>query len=162
MTAFKTQYGHFEFQDKEEHGKHLKIILELLKKERLYAKFSKYDFWLDLVQFLGYVINHNGILVDPAKIEAFRNWAAPMMPIEVGQFLGLAGYYQRFIKGIPEGTEDFMVYCEASLKGYGAALIQQEKVIVYDSRQALVIDENHILRSIQIMYPQPKSKDNGS
>ncbi|GJW12520.1 putative reverse transcriptase domain-containing protein [Tanacetum coccineum] len=57
----------------EEHGKHLNIILELLKKERLYAKFSKCDFWLDLVQFLGHVIDCNGVRVDPAKIEAIKN-----------------------------------------------------------------------------------------
>ncbi|GKF07453.1 hypothetical protein Tco_0041677, partial [Tanacetum coccineum] len=99
ITAFRTRYGHFEFQDKEEHGKHLKIILELLKKERLYAKFSKCDFWLDLLKFLGHVIDRNGIYVDPAKIEAIRNWAAPTMPTEVRQFLRLAGYYQRFIEG---------------------------------------------------------------
>nr|GEU67951.1 hypothetical protein [Tanacetum cinerariifolium] len=114
ITAFKTWYGHFEFQvmsfgltnapavfmdlmnrvckpyldkffivfiddilvyykDKEEHGKHLKIILELLKKERLYAKFFKCDFWLDSVQFLGHVIDRKGVHVDPAKIEAIRN-----------------------------------------------------------------------------------------
>ncbi|GJY42241.1 putative reverse transcriptase domain-containing protein [Tanacetum coccineum] len=60
-------------KDEEEHGKHLKIILELLKKERLYAKFSKCDFWLDSVQFLGHVIDHNGVHVGPAKIEAIKN-----------------------------------------------------------------------------------------
>ncbi|GJS40374.1 putative reverse transcriptase domain-containing protein [Tanacetum coccineum] len=140
ITAFRTRYGHFEFQvmpfgltntpavfmdlmnrvckpylgkfvivfiddilvyskDEEEHGKHLKIILELLKKERLYAKFSKCDFWLDSVQFLGHVIDRNGVHVDPAKIEAIRNWDAPTTPTEVRQFLGLAGYYRRFIEG---------------------------------------------------------------
>ncbi|GKE10129.1 putative reverse transcriptase domain-containing protein, partial [Tanacetum coccineum] len=57
-------------KDEEEHGKHLKIILELLKKESLYAKFSKCDFWLDSVQFLGHVIDRSGVHVDPAKIEA--------------------------------------------------------------------------------------------
>ncbi|GJW11346.1 putative reverse transcriptase domain-containing protein [Tanacetum coccineum] len=60
-------------KDKEEHGKHLKIILELLKKERLYAKFSKCDFWLDSVQFLDHVIDHSGVHVNPAKIEATRS-----------------------------------------------------------------------------------------
>ncbi|GJU80418.1 putative reverse transcriptase domain-containing protein [Tanacetum coccineum] len=63
-------------KDEKEHGKHLKIILELLKKERLYTKFSKCDFWLDSVQFLGYVIDRNGVHVDPAKIEAIKSWAA--------------------------------------------------------------------------------------
>ncbi|GKF00250.1 putative reverse transcriptase domain-containing protein [Tanacetum coccineum] len=60
-------------KDKEEHGKHLKIILELLKKERLYAKFTKCDFWLDLVQFLGHVIDNKCMHVDPAKIKAIKN-----------------------------------------------------------------------------------------
>ncbi|GJS74370.1 putative reverse transcriptase domain-containing protein [Tanacetum coccineum] len=65
------------FKDEEEHGKHLNIILELLKKERLCAKFSKCDFWLDSVQFLGHVIDRSGVYVDPAKIEAIKSWAAP-------------------------------------------------------------------------------------
>ncbi|GJZ11876.1 putative reverse transcriptase domain-containing protein [Tanacetum coccineum] len=221
ITAFRTRYGHFEFQvmpfgltnapavfmdlmnrvckpyldkfvivfiddilvyskDEEEHGKHLKIILELLKKERLYAKFLKCDFWLDSVQFLGHVIDHSGVHVDPAKIEAIKSWAAPTTPTEVRQFLGLAGYYRRFIEGfsliskpltkltqknkkyewgkeeeeafqtlkqklcsapilaLPEGTKDFMVYYDASLKGYGAVLMQREKVIAYASRQLKV------------------------
>ncbi|GJW75974.1 putative reverse transcriptase domain-containing protein [Tanacetum coccineum] len=60
-------------KDEEEHGKHIKIILELLKKERLYAKFSKFEFWLDSVKFLGHVIDRNGVHVDPAKIEAIKN-----------------------------------------------------------------------------------------
>nr|GEV07837.1 hypothetical protein [Tanacetum cinerariifolium] len=80
ITASRTRYGHFEFQDEEEHGKHLKIILELLKKERLYAKFSKCDFWLDSIQFLGHMIDRSGVHVDPAKIEAIKSWAAPTMP----------------------------------------------------------------------------------
>ncbi|GKF96302.1 putative reverse transcriptase domain-containing protein [Tanacetum coccineum] len=70
-------------KDKEEHGKHLKIILDLIKKERLYTKFSKCDFWLDLVQFPGHVIDRSGVHVDPAKIEAIKSWAAPTIPIEV-------------------------------------------------------------------------------
>nr|GEZ14306.1 putative reverse transcriptase domain-containing protein [Tanacetum cinerariifolium] len=73
-------------KDEEEHGKHLKIILELLKKEILSAKFSKCDCWLDLVQLLGHVIDRNDVHVDPAKIEAIRNWAAPTTPTEVRQF----------------------------------------------------------------------------
>ncbi|GKF87206.1 hypothetical protein Tco_0258083, partial [Tanacetum coccineum] len=69
--------------DKEEHGKHLNIILELLKKERLYAKFSKCYFWLDSVQFLGYVIDLSGVHVDPAKIDAIKSWVASTTPTEV-------------------------------------------------------------------------------
>nr|GFB40046.1 putative reverse transcriptase domain-containing protein [Tanacetum cinerariifolium] len=85
-------------KDVEEHEKHLKIILKLLKKERLYAKFSKCDFWLDLVQFLGHVIDHSGVHVDPAKIKAIKSWVASTTPMEVRQFPGLAGYYRRFIE----------------------------------------------------------------
>ncbi|GJW79269.1 putative reverse transcriptase domain-containing protein [Tanacetum coccineum] len=85
-------------KSKEEHEKHLKLILELLKKEELYAKFSKCEFWISTVQFLGHVIDSQGIHVDPAKIESIKNWAAPTTPTEIRQFLGLAGYYRRFIK----------------------------------------------------------------
>nr|GEU43202.1 putative reverse transcriptase domain, retroviral aspartyl protease [Tanacetum cinerariifolium] len=70
-------------KDEEDHGKHLKIILELLKKERLYAKFSKCDFWLDSVQFRGHVVDRSGVYVDPAKIEAIKNWATPTTPTEI-------------------------------------------------------------------------------
>ncbi|GJW27268.1 putative reverse transcriptase domain-containing protein [Tanacetum coccineum] len=84
--------------NKEEHEQHLKIILELLKNEQLYAKFSKCDFWLESVQFLGHVIDNEGVHVDPAKVEAIRNWSAPTTPKEVRQFLGIAEY-RRFIEG---------------------------------------------------------------
>ncbi|GJX70383.1 putative reverse transcriptase domain-containing protein [Tanacetum coccineum] len=198
-TAFRTRYGHYEFQvmpfgltnapavfmdlmnrvckpyldkfvivfiddiliyskDKKEHEEHLKAILELLKKEKLYAKFSKCEFWIPKVQFLGHVIDSRGIHVDPAKIESIKDWASPKTPTEIRQFLGLAGYYRRFIEGfskiaksmtkltqkgikfdwgekeenafqlikqklcsapilaLPEGIENFVVYCDASHK----------------------------------------------
>nr|GEY66297.1 hypothetical protein [Tanacetum cinerariifolium] len=70
-------------KDEEEHERHLRIILELIKKERLYAKFSKCDFWLDSVQFLGHVINRSGVHVDPAKFKSMKSWAAPTMPTKV-------------------------------------------------------------------------------
>ncbi|GJW37008.1 putative reverse transcriptase domain-containing protein [Tanacetum coccineum] len=177
ITTFRTQYGHFKFQvmpfgltnapavfmdlmkrvckpyfdkfvimfiddilinsmNKEEHGEHLKIILELLKKEQLYAKFSKC------------------VHVDPAKIEAIRNWAALTMPTEVRQFHGLVGYYQSApILALPKGTEDFVVYCDASLKGFGAVLTQREKVIAYASRQLkCVVFTDH--KSLQYILNQ--------
>ncbi|GJZ70114.1 putative reverse transcriptase domain-containing protein [Tanacetum coccineum] len=140
-TAFRTRYGHYEFQvmpfgltnapavfmdlmnrvckpyldkfmivfiddiliyskNKKEHEGHLKLILRLLKKEKLFAKFSKCEFWLSKVKFLGYVIDSEGIHVDPAKIESVKDWASPKTPTEIRQFLGLAGYYRRFIKGL--------------------------------------------------------------
>ncbi|GKB14455.1 putative reverse transcriptase domain-containing protein, partial [Tanacetum coccineum] len=76
---------------REEHVEHLRLVLELLRKEKLYAKFSKCEFWLREVQFLRHVINGNGIHVDPSKIEAVKNWKAPRNPSEVHLFLGLAG-----------------------------------------------------------------------
>ena len=91
------QYSHL-FQSKEEHGQHLQLILELLRKEQLYAKFSKCEFWLKEVQFLGHIVNEKGIHVDPAKFEAIINWSEPKTSTEVRSFLGLAGYYRRFIE----------------------------------------------------------------
>ncbi|GJY39555.1 hypothetical protein Tco_0425919 [Tanacetum coccineum] len=167
ITAFRTRYGHFEFQvmpfrlnnapavfmdlmknrDKEDHGKNLKIILELLKKDRLYAKFSKCDFWLDSVQLLGHVIDRNGVHVDPAKIKAIRNWDAPTMPTkkdkgstnadtgEERKHFPIAEINKNLcsasILALPEGMEDFMVYYDVLLKGYRAVLMQREKVIAF-------------------------------
>ncbi|GJU42146.1 putative reverse transcriptase domain-containing protein [Tanacetum coccineum] len=233
ITAFRTRYGHFEFQvmpfgltnapavfmdlmnrvckpyldkfvivfiddvliyskSREEHEEHLKIILGLLKEEKLYAKFSKCDFWLDSVQFLGHVINREGVHVDPSKIEAIKNWSTPSTPTEVRQFLGLAGYYRRFIEGfsliakpltkltqknkkyewgeeeeaafqilkqklcsapilaLPEGSEDFVVYCDASIKGFGSVLMQREKVIAYASRQLKKHEENYMTHDLEL------------
>ncbi|GJX03272.1 putative reverse transcriptase domain-containing protein, partial [Tanacetum coccineum] len=105
-TAFRTRYGHYEFQviliyskNKQENEEHLKLILELLKKEELYAIFSKCEFWIPKVQFLGHVIDSEGIHVDPAKIESIKDWASAKSPTEIRQFLGLAWYYRRFIEG---------------------------------------------------------------
>lgn len=85
-------------KSQEEHGRHLREVLEVLKKEKLYAKFSKCDFWIREVQFLGHVVNQ-GIMVDPTKIEAVMKWEHPKIPTEIRSFLGLAGYYRRFIQG---------------------------------------------------------------
>nr|GFB83483.1 putative reverse transcriptase domain-containing protein [Tanacetum cinerariifolium] len=244
-------------KDEKKHEEHLKAVLELLKKEELYAKFSKCEFWIPKVQFLGHVIDSQGLVgyyrrfiegflkiaksmtkltqkkvkfewgdkqeaafqllkqklcsapilalpegshairtdqrtcgihgphepvlflghvidnqgihVDPAKIESVKYWASPKSPMEICQFLGLAGYYRRFIEGfskiaklmtkltqkkvkfkwgdkqevafqllkqklcsapilaLPGGSEDFIVYCDASNKGLGAVLMQREK-----------------------------------
>ncbi|GJR67328.1 reverse transcriptase domain-containing protein [Tanacetum coccineum] len=232
-TAFRTRYGHYEFQvmpfgltnapavfmdlmnrvckpyldkfvivfiddiliyskNKQEHEEHLKLILELLKKEELYAKFSKCEFWIPKVQFLGHVIDSKGIHVDPAKIESIKDWASPKSPTEIRQFLGLAGYYRRFIEGfskiakpmtkltqkkvkfvwgdkqeaafqllkqklcsapilaLPEGSEDFIAYCDASKKGLGAVLMQREKVIAYASRQLKIHEKNYTTHDLEL------------
>ncbi|GKC34129.1 putative reverse transcriptase domain-containing protein [Tanacetum coccineum] len=210
-TAFRTCYGHYEFQvmpfgltnapavfmdlmnrSGKEHEGNLKLILKLLKKEELYAKFSKCEFWLSKVQFLGHVIDSEGIHVDPAKIESIKDWASPKTPTEIRQFLGLSGYYRRFIEGfskiarpmtkltqksvkfdwgekaeaafqllkqklcsasilvLPEGSENFVVYCDASHKGLGAFLMQREKVIAYRSRQLKVHEKNYTTYELEL------------
>nr|GEX35265.1 putative reverse transcriptase domain-containing protein [Tanacetum cinerariifolium] len=180
-------------KSKQEHEEHLKLIFELLKKEELYAKFSKCEFWILKVQFLGRVIDSQGIHVDPTKIESIKDWASPKTPTEIHQFLGLASYYGRFIKGfskiaksmtkltqkgvrykwgdkeeeaykllkhklcsapilaLPEGTENFVVHCDASHKGLGVVLMQKEKILrhyLFDTKCTAFIDHKslqHIL-----------------
>nr|GEZ40341.1 hypothetical protein [Tanacetum cinerariifolium] len=142
-------------KDKEEHGKHLKIILELLKKERLYAKFSKCGFWLDSVQFLGHVIDRSGVHVDPAKIKPIKNWDAPTTPTEEKEEEEAFQTFKQKLYSAPilallEGMEDFVVYCDASLKGYGAVLMQREKVKAYASRQLKVHEENYTTHDLEL------------
>ncbi|GJS90321.1 hypothetical protein Tco_0772957 [Tanacetum coccineum] len=102
--------------NKEEHEGHLKLILELLKKEELYAKFSKCEFWIPKVQFLGHVIDRKGIHVDPAKIDSIKDWASPKSPTEICQFLGLVGYYRRFIKGFSKITKSMTKLTQKNVK----------------------------------------------
>ncbi|XP_071900991.1 uncharacterized protein [Coffea arabica] len=82
----------------EEHVKHLEIVLQILREHKLYAKFSKCEFWLEEISFLGHKVSKDGIAVDPAKVEAVMNWKRPETPTEIRSFLGLAGYYRRFIQ----------------------------------------------------------------
>ncbi|GJR75621.1 putative reverse transcriptase domain-containing protein [Tanacetum coccineum] len=178
--------------NKKVHEEHLKAILELLKKEELYAKLSKCEFWIPKVQFLGHVINSQGIHVDPAKIESIKDWASSKTPMEIRQFLGLVGYYWRFIKefskiakpmtkltqknvafewgdkqeasfqtlknklcsapllDLPQGADNFIVYYDASHKGLGAVLMQNEKVIAYTSRQLKIHEKNYTTHDLEL------------
>nr|GFA15298.1 putative reverse transcriptase domain-containing protein [Tanacetum cinerariifolium] len=103
-------------KDEKEHKEHLKAILELLKKEELYAKFSMCEFWIPKVQFLGHVIDSHGIHVDPAKIEYVKYWASPKSPTEIRQFLGLAVYYRRFIEGFSKMAKPMTKLTQKKLK----------------------------------------------
>ena len=179
-------------RSKEEHEQHLRVILELLRQEKLYAKLSKCEFWLQEVQFLGHIVNHQGIQVDPSKIEAIKNWQVPKSPREIRQFLGLAGYYRRFIENfssiaqpltlltqkdrayewgeeqemafrtlkkklceapilsLPDGTDEMVVYCDASRKGLGCVLMQRKKVIAYASRQLKIHEKNYTTHDLEL------------
>ncbi|GJW93391.1 putative reverse transcriptase domain-containing protein [Tanacetum coccineum] len=179
-------------KSEEEHEVHLKAILDLLKKEKLYAKFSKCEFWLQEVQFLGHVVNRDGIHVDPSKVESVKNWKTPELSTEIRLFLGLAGYYLRFIKNfskiakpltlltqknktyvwgneqdeafrilkeklckslvlaLPDGPDDFVVYCDASKQGFGCVLMQRGKVIAYASRQLKKHEKNYTTHDLEL------------
>ncbi|KAG8483060.1 hypothetical protein CXB51_021951 [Gossypium anomalum] len=105
-TAFRTRYGHYEFlvmpfglTNEAKHDEHLRIVLQVLREKELYAKFSKCEFWLREVTFLGHVVSAERIKVDPRKIKAIMEWKPPRSVSEIKSFLGLAGYYRRFVKG---------------------------------------------------------------
>ncbi|GJR13070.1 putative reverse transcriptase domain-containing protein [Tanacetum coccineum] len=148
-------------ETQEEHVEHLRLVLGLLKKEKLYAKFSKCEFWLREVQFLGHVINGNGIHVDPSKIEAVKNWKAPRTPTEKcktfdwGEEQELA--FQTLkdklcnapVLALPDRPKDFMVYCDVSGIGLGCVLMQRGKVIAYASRQ-LKIHKNYTTHDLEL------------
>ncbi|KAI3704076.1 hypothetical protein L1987_74283 [Smallanthus sonchifolius] len=165
---------------------------ELLRNEKLYAKFSKCEFWIREVHFLGHVINKEGIHVDPSKIEAIKNWEAPKTPTEVRQFLGLAGYYRRFIENfskialplttltqkekkfdwsdkqelafqllkqklcsapilsLPEGIDNFVVYCDASHQGLVVFALKIWRHYLYGTRCTIFTD----YKSLQHIFDQ--------
>ncbi|GKC58608.1 putative reverse transcriptase domain-containing protein [Tanacetum coccineum] len=179
-TAFRTCYGHYEFQ-----------VMPFGLTNAL-AVFMDLIYPLSKVQFLGHVIDSEGIHVDPTKIESIKDWASPKTPTKIHQFLGLAGYYRRFIKGflkiakhmmkltqksvkfdwgekeeaafqllnqklysapilaIHEGSENFMVYYDASHKGLGAVLMQREKVIAYASHQLKIHEKNYTTYDLEL------------
>ncbi|GJT91748.1 putative reverse transcriptase domain-containing protein, partial [Tanacetum coccineum] len=171
-TAFRTRYGYYEFQ----------VMPFGLTNAPVIPK----------VQFLGHVIDRQGIHMDPAKIESIKDWASPKTPTEICQFLGLAGYYRRFIEGfskitkpmtkltqkkvafewgdkqeaafqtlknklcsapilaLPQGAENFIVYCDASHIGLGAVLMQNEKVIAYASQQLKIHEKNYTTHDLEL------------
>ncbi|GJV58160.1 putative reverse transcriptase domain-containing protein [Tanacetum coccineum] len=144
--------------NKKEHKEHLKAILELLKKEKLYAKFSKCEFWIPKVQFLGHVIDSRGIHVDPAKIESIKDWASPKTPMEIRQFLCLAGYYQRVIKGFLKIAKSMTKLTQKGIKfDWGEKKenafqlkARREKVIAYASRQLKIHEKNYTTHDLEL------------
>ncbi|GKD06787.1 retrotransposon protein, putative, ty3-gypsy subclass [Tanacetum coccineum] len=145
-TVFRTRYGHFEFtvmpfvfiddiliysKAREEHEMHLGLVLELLKKDKLYAKFCKCEFLLQEVQFLGHVINGDGIHVDPSIIEADK-------------------LYNALVLSLFDRPEDFVVYCDALVLGLGCVLMQIGKVIAYASRQLKINKKNYTTHDLEL------------
>nr|GEX22929.1 hypothetical protein [Tanacetum cinerariifolium] len=108
------------------------------------------------VQFLGHVIDSEGIYVDPAKIESIKEWASPKTPIKIHQFLEAAfqllkqKLYSALILALPEESENFVVYCDASHKGLGAILMKREKVITYVSYQLKVYEKNYTTHDLEL------------
>ncbi|GJR42058.1 putative reverse transcriptase domain-containing protein [Tanacetum coccineum] len=165
-TAFRTRYGHFEFTvmpfgltnaptTREEHEMHLGLVLELLKKDKLYAKFFKCEFWLREVQFLGHVINGDDIHVDPSKIEVVKNWKAPRTSSkgeeQENAFQTLKDKLCNApILALPNGSEDFVVYCDASGLVLGCVLMQRGKVIAYASRQLKIHEKNYTTHDLEL------------
>nr|GEY66866.1 retrotransposon protein, putative, Ty3-gypsy subclass [Tanacetum cinerariifolium] len=174
-TAFRTGYGHYEFQ-----------VMP-------FGLTNAPTVFMDLMnRFLRYMIDRKGIHVDPAKIESIKDWASPKSPTEIRQFLGLAGYYRICIEGfsknaksmtkltqnnvkfnwgekeeaafqlikqklcsapilaLPKGSKNFIVYCDASHKGLGAVLIQNEKVIANASRQLKIHKKNYTTHDLEL------------
>ena len=87
-------------RSEEEHASHLRVVLQTLKDRQLFAKFSKCEFWLQSVAFLGYIVSSKGIRVDSQKIEVVKEWPRPTSVANIRSFLGLVGYYRRFVEGL--------------------------------------------------------------
>jgi hypothetical protein len=176
----------------EEHEEHLRLVLEKLRSNQLYAKFSKCEFWLTEVAFLGHVISVGGVSVDPGKVKDVLNWMPPTTVSEICSFLGLAGYYHRFIKDfskiakpmtklleknkafkwtkecqasfaelkkritsspvliLPDLTQKFDIYCDASRQGLGCVLMQEGQVVCYASRQLRKHEWNYPTHDLEL------------
>jgi hypothetical protein len=102
--------------NEEEHEEHLRLALQKLWENRLYAKLSKCEFWMKQVAFLGHVISKGGISVDPSKVQDVLSWNAPTSVDDIQSFLGLARYYRRFIKGFSKISKPMIELLEKDKK----------------------------------------------
>ncbi|GJV67708.1 putative reverse transcriptase domain-containing protein [Tanacetum coccineum] len=153
-------------KSKEDHEVHLKLVLELRKKEKLSAKFSKYEFWLQKVHFLRHVVNNNGIHVDLSKIEVVKNWKVPKTPSKIRSFLGLKNQKYEWGKeafqtlkdnlcnaplfSLPDKSKDFVVYYDALNQGFGCVLMQRGKVIAYAPQQLKIHEKNYTTHDLEL------------
>ena len=131
-------------KNEEEHKEHLRLVLEKLREHQLYAKFSKCEFWLKEVGFLGHVISREGIAVDPTKVVTVTNWESPTSVGEIRSFLGLAGYYRRFIENFSKIAKPMTELlkkdtkfkwtdeCEASFQDLKKHLVTSQVLILPD------------------------------
>ncbi|KAH0655149.1 hypothetical protein KY290_030942 [Solanum tuberosum] len=140
-------------RNEKEHANHLRVVLQTPKDRQLFAKFSKCEFWLQSIAFLGHIMSSEGIRVDSQKIEAMKQWPRPTSPTYIRSFLGLPSYYRRFVEGFSsiaspltkltqkkvkyQLSDDYgyVIYFDMSRVGLGCVLIQRGKVIAYASRQ---------------------------
>ena len=112
-------------KNEEEHARHLHIILQRLREHQLYAKFSKCDFWLKEVPFLGHVISAEGISIDPSKVQDALDWKAPTSVPEIRSFLGLAGYYRRFIPEFSKIAKPMTEHLKKGVKFYWSSQCEE-------------------------------------
>ncbi|KAL4016353.1 hypothetical protein IC575_024001 [Cucumis melo] len=151
-----------------EHEEHLRIFLQTLRDNKLYAKFSKYEFWLKQVSFLGHVVSKAGVSVDPAKIEAVTSWTRPSIVSEVHSFLGLAGYYRRFVENFSRIATPLTQFtrkgapfvwsktCEDSFRTLNEAssawfFCTDGKVVAYASRQLKSHEQNYPTHDLELV-----------
>ncbi|GJT58557.1 putative reverse transcriptase domain-containing protein [Tanacetum coccineum] len=160
-TAFRSRYGHYEFQVMPFGLTNAPAILMDLMNRVRKTYLDKFMI-IPRVQFLDHMIGSEGIHVEPVKIESINDWASPKTPTKIRQFLGLAEKEEATIQllkqklcsapilALLKGTENFVVYCDASHKGLGAVLMQKEKVIVYASRQLKIHKKNYTTHDLKL------------
>ncbi|XP_017640071.1 uncharacterized protein LOC108481452 [Gossypium arboreum] len=130
----------------DEDDEHLRVVIWILREEQLYAKFSKFEFWLQGVTFLRHVVLAKEIRVDPRKIEAVLDWKQPKNVSKICSFLGLGGS----CSNTPEPSKDFVAYSDASHVGLGCVLMQDGKVVVYASRQLKTHEANYLMHDLEL------------